>query len=240
MTFRPAKGMTLAMLPALLLLLWLGNWQLERRVWKLDLITTAHENLTKPAVPFDQASSSAAPSTWRYEKIRVQGTLHGEKAVYLYATGPEEEPVYRVISPLILPDGRAVLVDRGYVAALGEGMDAGPVTGTFTGYLQPDGRGTLGIRGGNEDLWTYRDVPGMAAALGVTPALANTLVLLPGENEDLSQTPIPLPPHLEFVNNHLSYAVTWFGLAFALVAVYIAFHVREGRFVFAAEPKPEE
>ena len=34
---------------------------------------------------------------------------------------------------------------------------------------------------------------------------------------------------VDFPNNHLSYAMTWFGLAAGLLGVYFAYHVSKGR-----------
>ncbi len=58
---------------------------------------------------------------------------------------------------------------------------------------------------------------------------------------DGSEVPGGLPrggqTRLIFTNDHLGYAVTWFGLAIALLGVYLAFHIREGRLSVGGKEK---
>jgi surfeit locus 1 family protein len=80
-------------------------------------------------------------------------------------------------------------------------------------------------------IWYGRDLAGIARAEGIDLA-APVLVEAdatpnPGGWPKGGQTVIDLP------NNHLSYAVTWFGLAAGLVGVYLAFHVSKGRLGWA-------
>ena len=65
-----------------------------------------------------------------------------------------------------------------------------------------------------------RDMAGMARALGVADADPNTLFALTSSNPEW-QALQPSAPPAAFSNNHLGYALTWFGLARALVGFYI-------------------
>ena len=38
---------------------------------------------------------------------------------------------------------------------------------------------------------------------------------------------------VDIPNNHLQYALTWFGLALTLVGVYLVYHVKNGRLSFS-------
>ena len=86
-----------------------------------------------------------------------------------------------------------------------------------------------------EHAWFAVDLPAMAQAAGAPPStdyyLAPPYVgpsgaLAPNPYVD-PRTADPLPPE-----RHLGYALTWWGLAGALIAVYAAFHIRAGRLAF--------
>jgi surfeit locus 1 family protein len=136
---------------------------------------------------------------------------------------------------LIRPDGSAVLVDRGWVptdrahpAARREGQVEGPVeiTGiarrrdaTRPGWFTPANQPA-------ERLWYSYDLPALEHALG--------LELLPIVVEaDASANPGGLPiggvSQTALRSNHRQYAITWYGLAAALIGVYVAFGVRRAR-----------
>ena len=59
------------------------------------------------------------------------------------------------------------------------------------------------------DIWFARDVPTMANHLGTEPTLIIAREMSPA---DPSMTPYPVDSST-IPNDHLSYAVTWFGLA---------------------------
>ena len=71
--------------------------------------------------------------------------------------------------------------------------------------------------------WFRRDITGMAAALGA-PNPAPVMLMLESPAAT-GLTPSPLPTGIS--NRHLEYALTWYGLALALAAVYIAKLLRD-------------
>ena len=71
MTFRPTFWPTVFTVPAVLLMLGLGVWQIERLQWKEGLIAERTERTTAPAIPLPgtgadlasaQASRNSRPS----------------------------------------------------------------------------------------------------------------------------------------------------------------------------------
>ncbi|HEY9218358.1 MAG TPA: SURF1 family cytochrome oxidase biogenesis protein, partial [Phenylobacterium sp.] len=69
--------------------------------------------------------------------------------------------------------------------------------------------------------WFRRDIPEMAAALGAPhPAPVFLMAETSSNPEWAALKPRPLPT--EIPNRHLEYALTWFGLAAALIGVYAA------------------
>ncbi len=78
-------------------------------------------------------------------------------------------------------------------------------------------------------IWYGRDPKAMAAALGIpnaVPLIVARGAGAPGELPEGGHT------RLTFRNEHLSYALTWFGLAATLAVIYFAFHWSKGRLKF--------
>ena len=49
--------------------------------------------------------------------------------------------------------------------------------------------------------------------------------------------PIGGQTRLDIPNDHLQYAITWFGIALAMLGVYLAFHWENGRLTVAGRTK---
>jgi surfeit locus 1 family protein len=225
--FRPGLWPTLAALAGLLVLLGLGTWQIERLDWKERLIAERQARLAAPAEPLP-----ADAEDWRafdFRRVQVSGAFRHDLEQLFGAFAIDGQLGHHVLTPLIRPDGAAVLVDRGWVpadtahpAARRAGQIEGkvPISGIVR-YRESDRPGWFGpdnqLRAG---LWFWYDLPALERALG--------LELLPVVIEaDASASPGELPiggqTRTGLPNNHLQYAITWYGLAAALAAVYVAF-----------------
>jgi len=225
----------LAALVALAILIGLGTWQLKRKAWKEDLIAQIEARAYgEPGaiVPEDQWT------TWRadqdeFRKVRVTGTFLPEFEAPIYGLAPGERqgaPIqgYYLITPLKLPSGAIVMVNRGFVptdlrdpARRPESQPEGDVT--ITGLVRaPEARNPFTP---NDDparnQWFARDPQAIAAARQlerVAPFLIDADASPnPGGWPRGGQTPLTLP------NNHLQYAITWFGIALTLIGVFGTF-----------------
>lgn len=225
--FRPRLWPTLAAAAGCALLVALGTWQVERLQWKEQLIAARTAQLAAP--PETLPATSPDWAAWNFRKVRASGTFDHELE-QLYGTyGMDGVLGHHVLTPLIRPDGPAVLVDRGWVpadkahpAARRVGQPAGTVevdgiaryrAADAPGWFTPDNEPA-------QDLWFSYDLPAMEQALG--------LALLPVVIEaDATPNPGGLPlggqTRTELPNNHLQYVVTWYGLALALLTIWIAF-----------------
>jgi surfeit locus 1 family protein len=223
---------------ALAILLALGFWQLERKAWKEDLIARIAERahgepaaLPAPAT-FDQWSARDD----EFRRVRATGTfLHEfETPVHGLAPGLRGAPQqgYYLFTPLRLPSGAAVMVNRGFVPtglrdpALRPGSQpAGEVT--VTGLLRAPEQPTLFTPEDRpqEGQWFTRDPRRLASARGfsVAPFYLEAEAGKPGDWPQGGRFRLDLP------NNHLGYAVTWFGIALTLVGVFTAFAWRRLR-----------
>jgi len=236
--FRPQPGFTLLFLPLFALLVGLGIWQIERLQWKLNLIAQIRRNIDAPAISFDQALTLGIERA-QYRRVTVTGTLDNSKENYLYTTGPDGRPGYHILTPLTFLSGGAVMIDRGYVPpplrdpAAHPGSEPGGIV-HVTGILRtPDKPGFFSPSVNLRDrVWFARDVQAMAnfdRVRLVAPVVLEA-VAIPGEKWPRGgQTRIDLP------NDHLQYALTWFLLAAALAAVYIAWHRARGRLNYSGK-----
>jgi len=198
----------------------LGNWQLQRRAWKLDLIRHVEQQLQQPPAP------APGPAAWAsvagpqaYLPLTVSGTfLHDREtlvqAMTRYGSG------YWLLTPLRTDRGFVVLINRGFVdpahrdpAARREAQQAGAVE--ITGLLrltEPGGR-LLQDNDVAEDRWYSRDVAAIGAARGLKPAELAPYFLDADDDPNPGGWPVGGLTVVQFRNAHLGYALTWYALA---------------------------
>jgi surfeit locus 1 family protein len=235
MIFRPYPGMTIACALLFAFLCWLGTWQLERLQWKLALIARVNGHMAAPPVTLDQVLAMPGDEA-QYRKVTLHGHFDHAHEAYVFATDGGE-PDYHVLTPFITDDGRTLMVDRGEVPK---------------DHLAPAGRATANITGGTQvtGVWRVPDPPGFFTPVpdvahrtwysrdlaGI--AVADHLRLAAPVVVEADATPNPggWPKGgqtvVTFRNQHLSYAVTWFGLAVMLLGVWLAYHISRGRIGF--------
>jgi len=207
--------MSVAMVAVMLAL---GFWQLERLAWKQDILARIDRAEGGTAVAL-----SAAPSP--FTKVRVQGVFRHDQTAYygadvqLTPAGPKMGA--RLIVPMDRAEGPPVLIDRGWVPLERQrpiAQPQGPVA--VEGYVRlPEFSGWFGAE---DDLSARRfytlNPTKIAAAIGfanVAPFVVVALGQRPAEMFPLPASRMPRPP-----NDHLNYAVTWFGLAFILAVIF--------------------
>ena len=226
---------TIAAVLALAVLVGLGVWQMRRLAWKTALLATIAERTTAPPAPLPPESDWARlnPDDYAYRHVSVSGAFEHDKEVRVFrplgeARGHFSGLGYLILTPLRLPSGATVMVNRGFVpdsrsdpATRAGGQIEGPVT--VTGLMrEPESRNPFTPADDpKQRLWFTRDPQSIAAALGlprVPPfAIDADASALPGGLPEGGETILSIP------NNHLSYALTWFGLAIGLLAVYAAY-----------------
>ncbi|WP_448189093.1 SURF1 family protein [Azospirillum sp. sgz301742] len=223
---RPSLWATLFTVPAVLAMLALGTWQVERLHWKEELIQRVHERMGSAPVPLP--ATIANPDDFDLRPVTVTGRLLNDRAMLVLARPRQGQVGYEVVTPLQRAAGPPVLVNRGWVAmdkraALHDGP-AGEVTlrgvarvPAPPGWMQPDNRP-------GAEVWNRIDLPAMAASAGL-PAVAPVVVeALPGQAT--AGQPAGIEPRVDLPNNHLQYAITWYSLAATLLVIYVVFHLR--------------
>ena len=232
MTFRPALWPTLFTVPAFITLLVLGTWQVQRLTWKNDIVARIEQRMTQAPAPLPAAVADA--DALEYRKVTVTGTFRHDREAHIVATSVNGNPGFHVVTPLQRADGAgAVLVNRGWVPQDRKAPDArreGQVAGTVTitgvvrkpwqqGWFVPDSDPA-------RNLWFFGDAAGMQKQMGVTGPL---LFVDADATPNPGGFPIGGQTRVNIPNNHLSYAVTWYGFAVVLLVIYFFWHRREGR-----------
>jgi cytochrome oxidase assembly protein ShyY1 len=237
-TPRRIAGLGIFTLLVLALLIGLGVWQLQRRVEKHALIAQLTERLaaTPEALPSAAQWSALTPATDEFRRVRFSAVYESRPDAMVYSAGSAirediSGPGTWAFLPARLASGETIVIDAGFVQntmqdraqqdrAVSRLVTGQPVT--LTGYIRfPESAGTLTPADNlAKRLWFTRDHLAMAHALGwgeVAPFYVDLETPVP---ESGVPKPGPLEVHLK--DDHLQYAITWFGLA---GAVMIAFGV---------------
>jgi surfeit locus 1 family protein len=217
-----------AALCALVVLLWLGTWQVQRKAWKEALIATVTERFAAPPVrlPSPAEWPRLDPSNDEFRRVGFSAEWLNDQEALVYTTGSSLRanaagPGYWVFTPARVLGG-IVMVNRGFVpegrqdpATRPDGQTAGPVD--IVGVMRwPETPGLFTPAGDPaRNLWFARDPAAMAAAKGlgaVAPFyIEQESPSVPGGLPQVGKLQPSLP------NNHLGYALTWYGLALVLV-----------------------
>jgi surfeit locus 1 family protein len=228
-------GLLLPAVLAFIVLIGLGTWQVERKAWKEALIAALTERLAAPpqALPAPSTWPNLDPADDEYRRVTFTAQFDHTAEALIYGAAsafrPDVSgPGYWVFTPARLSDGSLVMVNRGFVPedrkdakSRADGQVLAPVD--ITGALRwPDTRHWFTpADDAAHNLWFSRDPQAIAAAKGLG-AVAPFFVEMeapvpPGGLPSPGKIVVNLP------DNHLQYAITWYGLAAALVGVFAAF-----------------
>jgi len=238
MKFRPLLWPTVATLPALIILLMLGTWQVQRLEWKNQLIHDFETRATADAVGLPVGS--IAPDM-EFRRLSLTGSFDHDREIFMTGRTYEGNAGFHIVTPFTLTDGRIILINRGWVSesyrdktkrtfSLIEGET------TVTAILRfPATKGYFVPENEPENGFWFTLVPaqivshlglGDAAETGIYAAALRTSVKI--------SLPIGARTETNLRNSHLGYAITWYGIACALIGVYAAFHHQRGRLSFGS------
>lgn len=226
----------IVVLLALAILLSLGTWQVRRMEWKEALL--AQIETRRKAEPVELAKAEQAFASGQdqeYLRVRAQGAFDHTKERHFFATDAGRTGFY-VYTPLNLQDGRSLLVNRGFVPydfKEPEKRLAGEVQGTVTlsGYLRNrlEGKPSSLVPDNDpqKNIFYWKDWTAMVQTVDLDPSKVVPFFV---DVDETVQSPGGWPKggvtQFELPNNHLQYAVTWYGLAAALAGVALAMAFR--------------
>jgi surfeit locus 1 family protein len=224
---------TMVVTLALGMLIALGAWQFARKAEKEQLIALIESRLAGPPVSLSRQPWTPDSASVEFTRVTFPAEFVRGEEVFVYTSGsglrPDvKEPGYWVMSPARLADGRVVIVNRGFVPdarkdakTRTEGEPSGVVN--VVGVIrEPEPRGTFTPKDEpDKNLWFVRDPAGMAKAKNwgtVAPFYVDQEAPpAPGGLPRVGPLKVNLP------NNHLQYAVTWYGLAAVLLVASLLF-----------------
>jgi surfeit locus 1 family protein len=234
----PSKGsasrflLVLLGLLGVLVFLGLGLWQLERRVWKLDLIARVDQRIHASVV------DAPGPATWadinaagyEYRHVRLAGRFQGANALVRAVT--ELGGGYWVLTPMRDDRGFTVLVNRGFVPQERKaefqqqsgGLTSPTVVDGLLRISEPGG-GFLRSNDPAANRWYSRDIAAIAKARGLTDVAPYFIDAGVSGADSWPRGGLTV---VTFRNSHLVYALTWFALA-AMLAAALASPIFAGR-----------
>ncbi|ATU92465.1 SURF1 family protein [Phyllobacterium zundukense] len=210
------------------ILIALGTWQVERLYWKEGLL--AEIEARTHAAP---ASLAETEEIWAnqkdvdYRTVTATGRLLNDRERHFFATYDGFSGYY-IYTPLLLDDGRAVFVNRGFVpydkknsVTRPEGQVEGQVT--IAGLARNPLTAKPSSIVPNNDLVTntyyWKDLPTMAGQSGIEEDKLVPFFIDADKTPNPGGLPIGGVTIIDLPNSHLQYAVTWYGLAATLVAI---------------------
>jgi surfeit locus 1 family protein len=216
----------------------LGVWQIQRRIWKLELIDRVTARLQQAPATLEPSPRwhLLKASDYEYKHVTAQGKWLAAQTVLTQATTALGQGFW-VMTPLQLPDTSTLLVNRGFIPTAlrpqWESGGQGPMvneTVTVTGLLrvsEPQG-GFLRTNDPVAGRWFSRDVHAIAQHRQLknpAPFFMDAGLPDPSLSVNLEARPTtdgPWPREgltvVRFSNSHLVYALTWFGLAAMVLA----------------------
>jgi surfeit locus 1 family protein len=218
-------------LAGLVVLIGLGVWQLERKTWKEALIARLERRLA--AVPV----ALLPPDEWprltpegsEFLRVTVRVQFQGTRDALLYTSGSPlrddvKSPGYFVFAPGRLSSGAQVVVNRGYVPGPGYPSPSGELE--IVGVLRwPEAPSWfVSDHDSAGAIWFVRDPRKMAQVRSwgqVAPFYVE-------QESPVQPGGLPHPSSLvvRLRNDHLQYALTWFGLAGVLAAIFMLWFAR--------------
>jgi len=224
---RSLLPVTLASLLVLGVLISLGFWQIRRMEWKQQLLEHIELQLSMTPTDLTTMPSPQLQDLADFFPVTGRGKFVAEER-HIYSLH-EGQPGWRVVSPLLLAGSTALMVDRGFVPEAakntkrdlpsGEVIIQGVIRshdegqGLFTPENRPD-----------VDSWYWWDKSGLGKSFASQAGLTvEPVVVQLTEPVGLGEGPIVTATRPELQNRHLGYAITWFGLAACLCAVYAAY-----------------
>ena len=239
MQFRPLLLPTLVTIPALIILIMLGTWQVQRLTWKTALIEqyTARSQST----PISLTELATPLTSAEFQRVRLSGEFAHDQEIFLTGRTYEGNAGFHVVTPFTDQSGRQILVNRGWVseAYRDPAMRAFSVTDdiwTFDGIVRLPQRKGYFVPENEPDngFWFTLKPDEIAAHLG-GENIETAYYIDAVRGDEVITLPIAAELKIEVSNAHLNYAMTWYGLALALLGVYFAYHHGQGRLRFGSK-----
>jgi surfeit locus 1 family protein len=210
-----------------ILLLWLGTWQLHRLKWKEDLISlqARHSLLPVEDIHTIYSSSSIEKDNLEFRRVRAKGRFLTHLSLKLQGRTHEGKSGYHLIIPLVLENRLVVLVDRGWVPFAYSVIPVNPSKTFFIeGYLRFHSEKNF-MTPANDYIKgdIYSVFPEEISSYFNLKELLLPFYIIQTESLSHESYPLPSKKSIFLRNFHFHYAITWYALALLLIIVYIVY-----------------
>jgi surfeit locus 1 family protein len=232
MSMRRLLWPTLITLPCVGILIAFGSWQVERLHWKQSLIDERAAALA--ADPIALPRDLSAPEGLEFRRVVVRGKYLHERELYVLNRAYKSRAGLHIITPLRRTAGAGggvVLINRGW-APLDRRDPATRPGGQIAGQVEVTGIVRVGVTARGKftpandpvkGLWFAPDPRAMARAADVA---APEIIIEAGPAKNIGGLPLGGQTMTTLTNSHLSYVLTWYGLAIALIVIYLIYLFR--------------
>ncbi len=225
-------------LAVLAVLVGLGTWQVQRLHWKQGLLASIAARTSAAPAPLAEVEARfASEGDVDYVPVTARGIFRHAAERHFFATWQGRSGFY-VYTPLELPDGSFVFVNRGFVpyelkdpALRPQGQVQGEITVTGLARDPLPGKPSWIVPDNEPDknVFYWKDRDAMAASAGLPAGARMAPIFIDADDTpNPGGYPVGGVTLIDLPNNHLQYAVTGYGLAAALVAVMAAWFWRRG------------
>ena len=191
-----------------IVLLLLGQWQLDRLVWKQSVLAEIESKVSGSP---QSLPSDVKESLHKYMPIQLSGKIKGS-FIKVMVSQKFIGAGYRIIVPFELETGSTILVDLGFIRhelAPNINLDDNlSIIGNLHWPKEVDFFTPEPDRENN--IWFARDVNELSKELRTKPILLVSRSFTPSITH---LAPLPINT-ANIPNNHKQYAITWFSLAF--------------------------
>jgi surfeit locus 1 family protein len=198
----------------------LGFWQLRRMEEKRVYLDEIEARIGNAPIPLP---ALAEEGPHKFQAVIVEGTFTGEYLEVL--TGQKgASPGVMVVEAFVLPGGRRIMVQRGFVEEEVRAVPRAPHQAKVEGNLHwpDDTNSSTPAPDEKTGLWFARDVPAMAEKLRTEPTL---IVASKPTGDGIAPMPVDTSG---IPNDHWGYAIQWFLLAatWAGMTVFLLWRIR--------------
>ena len=216
----------LILLLAFAILMALGTWQVQRLHWKEGLLADIAARRAAPAVQL-AAIEAMAPDDIEYRNVTATGHYLNDKERHFFATYDGVTGFY-IYTPLQLDDGRYLFVNRGFVPyeakqpqlrMQGQLTGEQTVVGLARAKLLAKPSSLVPDNDVAKNIFYWKDLDVMAASDGLEKDKVVPFFVDADKTPNPNGLPVGGVTIVDLPNDHLQYAVTWYGLAAVLAAI---------------------
>ena len=220
--FSPSLSATIATLLGFGVLIFLGTWQALKVGPKTEMIASIQDGLKASPIVFD-----ATNKDMDYRRVTLSGTVVHATPIKVFNSNLAGKPGYHLYLPVVTANKAVVMVNLGWIPMDHVAVPALPVgevlalsgllrVSATPAMMQPENDVT-------SDVWYVANVDQMGAYFSISNTNLYPLRLFADHWPDVGELPMGGQLHLDIPNNHFSYMMTWYGLALALLGVYLVF-----------------